>query len=78
MGIKRSLYLLILTLILNANTVFAQAPDDPIPCPGGPDDPGWTPDGCYLPLDSWVYVLVIAAVIFGAYKLHQKQKALTV
>ena len=76
MAINRSLYLLILTLILSANTAFAQV-DEPIPCPGGPDDPGWTSDGCYLPLDTWVYVLVIAAVIFGAYKLHQKQKALT-
>ncbi|MES2060593.1 MAG: hypothetical protein V4456_01650 [Bacteroidota bacterium] len=34
-------------------------------------------DGCAVPLDTWVYVLVIAAVIYGAYRMHQKQKALT-
>jgi hypothetical protein len=78
MFIKRSLYLFILTLILSVSTAFAQAGDDPIPCPGDPDDPGYSEYGCYLPLDTWVYVLVVAAVIFGAYKLHQKQKAVTV
>jgi hypothetical protein len=35
-------------------------------------------DGCTLPLDTWVFVLVIAAIIFGVHKLQQKQKALTV
>ncbi|MEB0262351.1 MULTISPECIES: hypothetical protein [unclassified Mucilaginibacter] len=37
------------------------------PCGGTDDD-----EPC--PLDTWVYVLVFAFVIFGAYKMHQKQK----
>ena len=32
-------------------------------------------DGC--PLDTWVYVLVFIAVIYGAYKLHKKQKSIS-
>ena len=77
---KYSFVLVISTLILSIITTVANAQiitDPEVPCPGGPDDPGWTEDGCHLPLDNWVYILVIAAVIFGAYKLHQKQKALT-
>lgn len=50
--------------------------------PGDPGEPCDSPDpitgDCQLPLDNWVYVLVFAAVIYGVYKLHQKQKALTV
>jgi hypothetical protein len=63
----------ILTFILSVNTAFAI---DPTPCTGDPDDPNFDPNACNLPLDTWVYILVIAAVIFGAYKLYQKQKAL--
>jgi hypothetical protein len=77
MAIKRYL-IVILTFLISISTAFAQTPTDPIPCSGDPDDPGYDPNGCNLPLDTWIYVLVIAAVIFGAYKLHQKQKALTV
>jgi hypothetical protein len=32
------------------------------------------PDGC--PLDTWVIILVIIAVIFTALHLHRKQKSL--
>jgi len=74
MAINRCL-IVILTFLISISTAFAQ---DGVPCSGDPDDPGYDPNGCNLPLDTWVYVLVIAAVIFGAYKLHQKQKALTV
>jgi hypothetical protein len=77
MAIKRAL-IIILTFLISISTAFAQISTDPIPCSGDPDDPGYDPNGCSLPLDTWVCVLVIAAVIFGAYKLHQKQKALTV
>lgn len=72
---KYSFVLVILTFVLSIGTAFGQT--EQVPCPGDPDDPDYSPYGCYLPLDTWVYVLVIAAVIFGAYKLHQKQKALT-
>jgi len=75
MAINRCL-IVILTFLISISTAFAQG--DGVPCSGDPDDPGYDPNGCNLPLDTWVYVLVIAAVIFGAYKLHQKQKALTV
>jgi hypothetical protein len=77
MGIKRCL-IVIFTFLLSVSTAFAQTPGEGVPCPGEPDDGGYDGTGCNLPLDTWVYVLVIAAIIFGAYKLHQKQKALTV
>ncbi|MCQ6958254.1 hypothetical protein [Mucilaginibacter aquariorum] len=73
----RRLLVNILFFILSTVTAFASDPD-PNPCSDDPSNPDYNPNGCYLPLDTWVYVLVIAAVIFGAYKLHQKQKALTV
>ncbi|MES2268153.1 MAG: hypothetical protein V4520_15440 [Bacteroidota bacterium] len=40
------------------------------PCGGADDD-----EPC--PLDTWVYVLVLIAVIYGAYKMHQKQKSIS-
>ncbi|MEB0262349.1 MULTISPECIES: hypothetical protein [unclassified Mucilaginibacter] len=30
------------------------------------------------PLDTWVYLLVLAFIIFGVYKIQQKQKKLSV
>jgi hypothetical protein len=75
MATKRCL-IVILTFLISISTAFAQGDGSLVPA--NPDDPGYDPNGCNLPLDTWVYVLVIAAVIFGAYKLHQKQKALTV
>jgi hypothetical protein len=72
---KYSFALVILTFMASISTAFAQV--DETPCPGDPSDEGYDPNACHLPLDTWVFVLVIAAVIFGAYKLHQKQKSLT-
>lgn len=40
------------------------------PCGGTDDD-----DVC--PLDTWVYILVLVGMAFGAYKLYQKQKNLS-
>lgn len=54
--------------ILLATNCFAD-PGDGL-CDG--NDGG--PDGC--PLDTWVIVLAIIAVIFAAIHLHRKQKSL--
>ena len=73
---KYSFLLVILMFMLSISTAFAQTVTDPeVPCPGDADDPGYDPNACHLPLDTWVYFLVIIAVIYGGYKLHQKQKA---
>jgi hypothetical protein len=74
---KYNFVLVVATFLLSISTAFAQVTDPEVPCPGDTDDPNYDPNACHLPLDTWVYVLVIAAVIYGAYKLHQKQKALT-
>ena len=68
--------LLLLMLLINLSA-FSQD------CDGGPGLPGEDPDaptnGCDVPapLDTWVYVLVIGAVVYGAYHLYRKQKALS-
>lgn len=72
---RRSLVTLIL-FVLNISMVLAQAPCDEVPNPGDVDDPGYNPNGC--PLDTWVYVLVGVAFIYAIYRLHQKQKSLSV
>ncbi|MFD0765580.1 hypothetical protein ACFQZI_12020 [Mucilaginibacter lutimaris] len=52
--------------LLTIHTIsFAQITN---PCAGADDD-----EPC--PLDTWVYVLVVIAMIYGAYKMHQKQKS---
>ncbi|HWZ03224.1 MAG TPA: hypothetical protein VNX40_06395 [Mucilaginibacter sp.] len=51
--------------ILNSSVLFAQPGE---PC-GGTD-----PDAT-CPLDTWVIVLAIIALIFGAYHLYRKQKS---
>ncbi|RYU90743.1 hypothetical protein EWM62_08855 [Mucilaginibacter terrigena] len=59
--------------LFNTIIVFAQPTN---PCDDPTVDPDDLPPGiCDVPLDNWVYVLVIAAVIYGVYKLYQKQKA---
>jgi hypothetical protein len=68
---KRSL-VYFFTLILSVGTALA----DPVPCSGDPDDPAYDPNFC--PLDTWVYVLVFAAVVYGAYRMYKKQQAVTV
>jgi len=55
----------LLLLILNSAVLYAQPG---VPC-GGTD-----PDAT-CPLDTWVIVLAIIAVIFAAYHLHRKQKS---
>jgi hypothetical protein len=55
-------------MLLLPNLLFAQGNEG---CGVGqdPTDPYTT-----CPLDTWVWVLVIGAVIFGAVKLNQKRK----
>jgi hypothetical protein len=59
----------LLLLVLNTATLFAQ---------GGPGEPcqGTDPDAT-CPLDTWVIVLAVVAVIFAVVHLNRKQKALT-
>ncbi|SDS17671.1 hypothetical protein SAMN05216490_0678 [Mucilaginibacter mallensis] len=66
--ITKSIALLFIINILMVTTVLAQ-----VPCSGDPDDPGYNPNGC--PLDTYVWILAIAALIFGATYLHRQQKA---
>ncbi|WPU96582.1 hypothetical protein SNE25_13745 [Mucilaginibacter sabulilitoris] len=61
-------FLLGICLLLLSTNCFAD-PGDGL-CDG--NDGG--PDGC--PLDTWVIVLVVIAVIFTAIHLHRKQKSL--
>lgn len=58
-------------LLLTVSYCFADPGD-----PGGGlcDGNDGGPDGC--PLDTWVIVLVVIAVIFTAIHLHRKQKSL--
>ncbi|OOQ58247.1 hypothetical protein [Mucilaginibacter pedocola] len=67
---------LIAVLVLGTfnNLVLAQCNE--VPNPGDPDDPGYDPNGCPVPLDTWVIVLVVAAFAYGYYNLNKKQKAL--
>ena len=59
-------------LILANLVAFAQ---DPIPCSGDPDDPGYDPNGCAnVPLDNWLIILVVAGLILATWYLHNKQK----
>jgi len=72
---------LIITLFFVAFNVLTVFADPTNPCDDPLIDPDDLPPGAcdlQMPLDTWVYVLVIAAVVYGAYRMHQKQKALTV
>lgn len=65
----KSLYrpLFALLLILLPTLTFAQ---------GDPPADGCDPyDGCNVPLDTWVMLLALVAVAYGAYRLHSKQRA---
>ena len=59
----------VVIFILGITTALAQpgSGGDPLPC--DPDDPN-------CPLDTWVIVLVVMAVIFAVTQLHRKQKSL--
>jgi hypothetical protein len=61
-----------LLFILNLLTVTVALAQQGL-CSGDPDDPNYNPNGC--PLDTYVWVLAIAALIFGAVYLHRQQKA---
>ncbi|WP_374949149.1 hypothetical protein [Mucilaginibacter sp.] len=67
---KQVLGIIVLTVLFN---IHAIAQD----CDEGPTLPGDNPDvgnPCSVPLDTWVYILVFAAIIFGVYQLHKKDK----
>ena len=67
---KRYKFLLLLTgLVLSFNALFAQG-TGPAPC-GDPDDPNYDPNMC--PLDTWVLVFVVIAVITGYRYLKMKR-----
>ena len=68
--------ILFLTFVFNVSMMLAQVPCNEVPNEGDPDNPGYDPNGC--PLDTWVYVLVGIAFIYAIYRLHQKQKNLSV
>lgn len=71
MMIKRSLGIFFLFLLISLNAVSQ--------CTGDPSDPGTPIDvddpPCSVPLDNWVIVLVIIALVYAGYQLHRKQKA---
>ncbi|MBD1393061.1 hypothetical protein [Mucilaginibacter glaciei] len=74
MSIIKKILFTISIVILNISFALAQGDIDPNPCGGDadPEDVG----ACPVPLDTWVYVLVVAALIFGAYRLYKNNKAL--
>ncbi|MDN5287385.1 MAG: hypothetical protein JWR38_3659 [Mucilaginibacter sp.] len=70
---KKVFYYIITTVaffVLSTISVLAQ------PGSGGGGTPPCDPDDPVCPLDTWVIVLVIIAVIFTAIHLHRKQKSL--
>jgi len=72
-GVSNSIYKIVSLIILSGSVVllptisFAQGGD--LPC-GGDDPTTSTP----CPLDTWVWVLAVVAVILGAIYLQHKQK----
>jgi hypothetical protein len=57
----------LIVLMLSAVIAFAQ---------GGPGEPcGGTDPDATCPLDSWVMVLAVIAVVFASVHLYRKQKA---
>jgi len=64
----------LITLLLTFTAYADDPPDEP-----GDGDCGTSPDDpCQLPLDTWIYILVILALIYTVYHLHKKQKAFSV
>lgn len=74
-GISNSIYKIVSLIVLLGSIIslpsitFAQGGD--LPCGG--DDPT-TSNPC--PIDTWIWVLVVVAVILGATHLQRKQKQL--
>ncbi|SEO31462.1 hypothetical protein SAMN05192574_10738 [Mucilaginibacter gossypiicola] len=60
---------IIAIFLLSIATVFAQ---EEVPCGGGPDDGDYDPNNC--PLDTWVILLVVMALILTVIHLHRRRK----
>ena len=56
----------LLLLLTNVALIFAQDPGEPC---GGND-----PDSVGCPLDTWVVLLAIVAIIFAAWNLQKRRK----
>jgi hypothetical protein len=72
MKITKTFSLTFIFLLVSVSTVLAQCEDEttsPGGTPGDPDNP-WV----QCPLDTWVIVLVAAALIFTVIHLYRKQK----
>ena len=64
----------VITIITSVGKVFAEAgPCDNLPL--GPDDPGCN---VAAPLDTYVYILAIIAIIYTFYHLQKQKKSLAV
>jgi len=62
----------VLMLLIISTATYAQIIN---PCDGtDPDDPLCLD----IPLDTWLFILVIAAVVFGAYRLYSNKKNLAI
>ena len=61
--------------LFNIALSYAQTGIDPNPCGGVVDPDEQVP--CEVPLDTWMFFLVIAAVIFGTYQLYKRQKPIS-
>jgi hypothetical protein len=63
----------VIVLLMIYNTMASAQTDPPVGnCDGTDID-----EECPVPFDTWLYVLVIAAIVFGAYHLYKKHKALS-
>jgi hypothetical protein len=58
----------LLLLMLNTAVLFAQGTSPGEPCEG--NDPDST-----CPLDNWVIILAVVAVVFATWHLYRKRKA---
>lgn len=69
MSKRYKVLLILIGFVFNFISAFAQ-----VPCSGDPDDPGYDPNCVDTPLDTWIYVIVVLALVYGYYHL-KKQKA---
>lgn len=67
---------MVIAIIMNTAAAFAEC--DEVPNTGGPDDPGYDPNGCMIPLDTWVFALVAIGLLYAMYYLHKNKEALSV
>jgi hypothetical protein len=61
-------FILTISLVIPYNFVFAQGTGS-LPCDDG------DPFNNTCPIDNWVWLLVVAALVAGAYQLFQKTKS---